>query len=256
LFRAIAVLGLVLSLPLAAAERDICDGKQGPELIRCIESAARLPQNPGREAEPAPGAAKPSREAPAAVTRPSAPPVATIPSPPPEDCTGKAEEALRHCLAAGGRLSPEAVSVTTPSPNLPAGSASGANCDRLSGEALRRCVEAQAQAPQPAAASLAPLQIVPCTGYHAADQPLCLHRNSALAECRNRQKYPDHAVCMRSMMSRAPEPAYADCAKLQARSRTHCEDRNRVYKSCVHDKIGYFHCLSEKLGPDAILTRR
>jgi hypothetical protein len=49
-----------------------------------------------------------------------------------------------------------------------------------------------------------------CTGYHRADQPLCVHRNSAIMECRNRQKYPDLDVCLRSQMARAPTPELAD----------------------------------------------
>jgi hypothetical protein len=128
------------------------------------------------------------------------------------------------------------------------------SCDNKSGEALRRCVEAAARVQAKAAGPAQP-QVIACKGYTAADQPLCVHRNSALAECRNRQKYPDFDVCLRSYMSRAPEPARADCGKLQARARAHCDARNRVYQSCLGDKLGYFACLEKRLGADAVLTR-
>jgi hypothetical protein len=98
--------------------------------------------------------------------------------------------------------------------------------------------------------------VIPCTGYNPADQPLCLHRNTALVECRNRARYPDFDVCLRSHMARAPEPGRADCRNLSTRARNHCEARNQVYAACTGDKLGYFACLEHRLGADAVLTRR
>jgi hypothetical protein len=117
-------------------------------------------------------------------------------------------------------------------------------------------VEAQSKDAGAAGRKSAQPQVIPCTGYTAADQPLCLHRNTAIVECRNRSLYPDPDVCLRSHMARAPQPAHADCGKLQSRLRTHCEARNRVYAACTGDKLGYFACLERQLGSDAVLTRR
>jgi hypothetical protein len=168
---------------------------------------------------------------------------------------------LRHCLAAGGRLAPEAAT-TAAAKGAPASSAThasagarNADCEGKSGEALRICVQAQAKV-LPAARKDASTQVVGCTGYTAADQPLCLHRNTALVECRKTSLYPDMDVCLRSHMARAPEPGRADCSKLAVRARAHCEARNQVYASCLGDKLGYFACLEHRLGADAVLTRR
>jgi hypothetical protein len=153
--------------------------------------------------------------------------------------------------------------MTTAKGTPAAGSAQGhatagardADCEGKSGEALRLCVEAQAKG-LPAARKSTNTQVVSCTGYTAADQPFCLHRNTALVECRKASLYPDMDVCLRSHMARAPEPGRADCGKLAARARTHCEARTQVYASCLGDKLGYFACLEHRLGADAVLTRR
>lgn len=253
----------IAALPAGAlAAGDICEGKTGQELIRCIEAAARTP---GRAQEPPPPAAKPST--PVAKPAPSVPlrvpppepprPVAEPPRPPAEDCTGREGQALRSCLAAGGRLSPEAA-VTGPSatrPNATAGTVGGAEqCDGKSGEEARRCIEqaARAATAQPRAAEP---KVLNCTLYHAADQKLCLHRNTALLECRNRQKYPDQATCVRSLMTTAPEPLRADCARASGSARAQCEARNRVFAACSGDRMGYFDCLEHRLGPDAYAKR-
>jgi hypothetical protein len=248
-----ALLALLMGLlfaPAGAAERDICEGKSGPDLIRCIEAASRAPAQ-----QPAP-AQTPARSASAAAqpkVKVPAPPVREAAAPAAEDCTVKSGEQLRHCLAAGGRLSPSAA-VTSPPPT-PASALHAESCDGKSGEDLRSCVQSAARAQTKPAGPAQP-QVISCKGYTAADQPLCVHRNVAIAECRNRQKYPDYDVCLRSYMSRAPEPARADCSKLQARSRTHCDSRNQVFQSCTGDKLGYFACLEKRLGADAVLTRR
>lgn len=124
------------------------------------------------------------------------------------------------------------------------------------GEMLRACIEARDELARQAARAATEPQTIACTGYTRADQPLCLHRNTAIAACRNRSLYPDFDVCMRSHMASAPEPARADCSALKARAREHCENRNRVYTRCSADKAGYFACLERQLGPDAVLTRR
>ena len=244
-----------------AAQADICENKTGPELIRCIEAAARTADPPRAPAAPA-SPAKPA--AAGAASPPASAPVVQAPRAPAEDCTGRSGEALRHCLAAGGRLAPEAA-ITPAVKGAPAGAAGSgmnadaggrsADCEGKSGEALRLCVEAQAK-DAPAVRKTAHTQVVSCTGYTPADQPFCLHRNTALVECRKASLYPDKDVCLRSHMARAPEPGRADCSKLAARPRAHCEARNQVYASCLGDKLGYFACLEHRLGADAVLTRR
>lgn len=255
------MLGLLLSAYTGfacAAEQDICENRRGQDLIRCIEASARgTPPPPPRASAPAP-------VAPASVPKPGAkapveplPPITALPEPPPfppEDCTGRIEPELRRCLAAGGRLQPSAA-VVPPTPVAPAPTpraTSAESCDGKSGEALRLCIEQTAKSPSQSAAN----RTVPCTGYTAADQPLCVHRNSAIIECQNRKRYPDFDVCMRSHMVRAPQPKAADCRDVPPRAKGHCESRNRVYQSCTSDKIGYFACLERHLGTDAVLTKR
>jgi len=250
--------------PAAAAERDICENRSGQDLIRCIEASARGAPAPPARATPAP----PAQGAPATALKPYAPPAAKapvetlppitpLPEPPPfppEDCTGRVGPELRRCLAAGGRLQPSAA-VVPPAPVAPAPTPAATtpqSCDGKTGEALRLCVEQTAKNPSKFAADRTLL----CGGYTAADQPLCLHRNSAIVECRNRKRYPDFDVCMRSHMIRAPEPKAADCRDVPPRAKGHCESRNRVYQSCTGDKIGYFACLERHLGTDAVLTKR
>jgi hypothetical protein len=243
----------VLAGQASGAERDICENKAGPELIRCIEAAARSGhQPPSRDT----GKVSPA-------SRPASPPIAApvapafvVPPAPVEDCTGRSGETLRRCLAAGGRLNPEAFPATPAAPAAATAAGRAESCEGKSGETLRLCVEARSKDAGVAGSKASQPQAIPCTGYTAADQPLCLHRNSAIVECRNRSLYPDFDVCLRSHMIRAPQPAHADCSKLQARSRTHCEARNRVYASCTSDRMGYFACLERKLGSDAVLTRR
>lgn len=245
------------------AERDICENRTGQDLIRCIEASARgTPAPPARiTTSPAPQAptaipnrssATASAKAPAA-TAPSASVVPELPSFPPEDCTGRVEQDLRRCLAAGGRLQPSAA-IVPPEPVAPPAAPASVqpeSCNGKTGEALRLCIERSAKNPTKPANNT-----VPCTSYHAADQPLCLHRNSAIIECQNRKRYPDFDVCMRSHMTRAPEPKAADCRNASPRAKAHCESRNRVYQSCTGDKIGYFACLERHLGTDAMLTKR
>jgi hypothetical protein len=248
-----------LAPPAGAAERDICEHKAGQELIRCIEAAARSgAPAPAQDGSKASSTAR--RTQPSSVVAPVAP-AREVPRPPAEDCTGRDGDALRRCLAAGGRLNPDAFPAA---PALPAAAATpptttrtrAESCESKSGEALRRCVQAQAQQAGTGAATPSQPQVIPCRGYTAADQPLCLHRNSAIVECRKRTLYPDLDVCLRSQMARAPQPAHADCGKLPARERPHCEARNRVYAACSGDKMGYFACLERQLGSDAVLTRR
>jgi hypothetical protein len=257
--RAAAIAAAIGSQPALAGENDICENKSGPELIRCIEAAARS-GNQGKAAD-APKAQPPaSRPAAPATSRPvqvPAAPVVEAPRAPAEDCTGRSGDALRRCLAAGGRLSPDAAIVTNTAPATPTVVITPAReetCEGKSGELLRLCVEAQSKSAP--AARKSSQEIVACTGYTPADQPLCVHRNTALVECRNKKLYPDFGVCLRSHMIRAPEPGRADCSKLQARARSHCEARNHVYASCNSDKMGYFACLEQRLGADAVLTRR
>ncbi len=257
-----AALAAALASPAAlAAQSDICENKAGADLIRCIEAAARAGE-PGRAPDstrPAPAkppAAGAIRPAPPAAP-PATPPAAEAPRAPAEDCTGRKGEAMRSCLAAGGRLSPEAATIGSAkaSPAFAPVLRSSDSCEGRSGEALRLCIEAQAK-DAPGAHKPAQDQVIACTGYHPADQQLCLHRNTALVECRNKGRYPDYDVCVRSYMVRAPSPQQADCRNLSSRARTHCEARNRVYASCTGDKLGYFTCLEQRLGPDAVLTRR
>ncbi|MGH8666795.1 MAG: hypothetical protein ACREUX_21235 [Burkholderiales bacterium] len=246
-----------LAGPAWSAERDICENKAGPELIRCIEAAAR--SGGPAPSQDAAKAAPTKRSTSSSVVTPVAP-AFVPPRAPAEDCTGRSGEALRRCLAAGGRLNPDAF---PSAPTVPAAAAApttaparAESCEGKSGEALRLCVEAQSKDAGIAAAKPSQPQVIPCSGYTAVDQPLCLHRNSAIVECRKRNLYPDVDVCLRSHMARAPQPARADCGKLQARLRAHCEARNRVYAACSGDKMGYFACLERQLGSDAVLTRR
>lgn len=248
----LAAWALLMTAPTFASERDICEHKSGTELLRCIEASARGPSDAGtraaREGQPAKTANIP------APTAPERAPRATSPSPA-EDCTGRTDEALRRCLASGGRLSPSAAVVDrhmAPGPAAPVSDA----CEGKTGEALRACVEAAAKRATPPGRVLAHPQTLACTGYTLADQPLCVHRNTAIVECRNREKYPDPEVCLRSLMNRAPDPLVADCGKLQGRARAHCEARNRTFQPCTGDKLGYFACLEHRLGADAVLTRR
>jgi hypothetical protein len=253
----IAITSLAAPAWGAEPERDICERKTGPELIRCIEAAARSGGTPPATDAPRPASGRSA--SPHAVAPPSAP-VLEAPRAPVQDCTGRSGEALRRCLAAGGRLDPQALgrapsaSPAMAAPPPAAGRSEG--CDTKSGEALRLCVEAQAKEAAIAARKPSQPQVVPCTGYTSADQPLCVHRNTAIGECRNRSLYPDFDICLRSHMANAPQPMHADCSKLQARSRSHCEARNRVYASCSGDRLGYFACLERHLGSDAVLTRR
>lgn len=256
--RAVALVALVAAclVPSArAAERDICENRSGQDLVRCIEASVRgqtsaPPRSPppdnARSAAPAPPGPMPV----APVTAPPA-----LPSFPAEDCTGRAEQEMRRCLAAGGRLQPSAA-VAPPPQAAPAEAPKSAGapepCDGKTGEDLRACVERTARAPLRNTTD----RTLDCTGYHAADQGLCVHRNTAIAECRNRKQYPDFDVCMRSQMNRAPEPKAADCSRSAPQARGHCEARNRVYKSCVGDRIGYFACLDRHLGTDAVLRKR
>jgi hypothetical protein len=255
---ATALCCLSLGTAAMAAERDICENKSGPELIRCIEAAARgsSPQAPKTAPEAAPGQRVPSA-APGARQTVPAPPAPAPAATPSEDCTGRSGDALRRCLAAGGRLSESAATVgndaAAPAPKAPAIPVQ--SCDAKSGEALRTCIEASARGAKEPAAAAQP-QAIACTGYIAADQSLCVHRNMAIAECRNKRKYPDRDVCLRSLMISAPEPTRADCGLLQARARSHCEARNQVFQACGGDKMGYFACLQRQLGADALLMRR
>jgi len=254
--------------PAPAAERDICEQRTGQDLIRCIEASARgtppppprVTAPPAASVAPVPPAANANRPAAMPATKAQSvmlPPVATIPEPPPfppEDCTGRADQDLRRCLAAGGRLKPSAA-VVPPEPAVPPAAkitAPPESCDGKTGEALRTCIEQSARSPSRMAVN----RLVPCTAYVAADQPLCLHRNSAIIECENRKRYPDFDICMRSHMTRAPEPKSADCRNVAPKAKGHCESRNRVYQSCTSDKIGYFACLERHLGTDAMLSKR
>ncbi len=117
---------------------------------------------------------------------------------------------------------------------------------------MRACIETAARAPVNPDRNRRLVR----TGYTVADQPLCVHRNTAISECTNRKRYPDFDVCMRSQMVRALDPKRADCTKVGARGRGHCESRNRVFEQCLADKIGYFGCLEKHLGTDAVLSRR
>jgi len=259
----VALLALLTPMLAIAAERDICENKAGQELIRCIEAAARATPPPAAapapKSAPTPAPPPPAKSVLAPTSAPlpktQAQPAPAAVRPTPEDCTGKTGEILRRCLAAGGRLSPEAAVVSSQPQQLSTPAVRQESCDGKSGEELRRCIEAAAKAPQASPAVTQP-QVIACTGFTAADQPLCLHRNTALVECRNRQKYPDFDVCLRSFMVSAPQPARADCTTLQARSRTHCENRNQAFQGCLNDKVAYFACLEQKLGADARLTRR
>jgi len=260
----LALLALTIAPAGAHAAADICEGKSGPELIRCIEAAARTPAGKAQDA-PAPPpkqsaqVAKPAPSVPLRVTTPEPPRPVVVepPRPPAEDCTGREGQALRTCLAAGGRLSPQAA-VIAPSParaNAAPGTVGGAEqCDGKSGEEARRCIEQAARAATARPGQTGP-KVLNCTLYHAADQKLCLHRNTALLECRNRQKYPDEATCVRSLMTTAPEPLRADCARGSGAARAQCEARNRVFATCSSDRMGYFDCLEHRLGPDAHAKR-
>lgn len=255
--RALFLAGMLCAGAAGAAERDICENRTGPDLVRCIEASARgTPASTTQPATaPAARAAPPKSAAPATVdARTSPAPVATSPDPhPPEDCTGRSDEALRRCLAAGGRLAPSAAVTPASTRAVPAAPSDAAEaCDGKDADALRRCIENSARSPT----KLDKARLLNCTGYVAADQPLCVHRNASIAECQNRSRYPDFDVCLRSFMTRAPEPKRADCAKLAPRARAHCEGRNRVYERCAADKTGYFACLERHLGTDAVLTRR
>lgn len=238
------------------AEREICEGMSGQQLIRCIEAEAR--------GKPLPPSTKPvagrSVELPRTTASPlAAPRVDDPPAAPAEDCTGRRDDELRRCLAAGGRLQPSAAVVgDAPRTAVHAYAVSPDTCDNKTGEELRRCVEAAAKTAsnRPTAPAATRHETIQCTGYHPADQPLCVHRNAVIAECRNPVKYADFGVCLRSQMMSAPTPGRADCSKLQARSRTHCESRNAAYSACLADKLAYFSCLEHRLGADAVLRRK
>ncbi len=260
IFAAIAA-SSALAGPARGAERDICENKAGRELIRCIEAAARsaAPAS-SASATKAPAGARAQPSTPGSAVTPVAPAV-EAPRAPVEDCTGRSGDALRRCLAAGGRLNPQAYPAeSSAAASAPAAAAASParveSCEDKSGEALRSCVQAQAKEHGNAQHATSLTQVIPCSGYLAADQPLCLHRNSAIIECRKRNLYPDLEVCLRSQMARAPQPGRADCSKLPARLRPQCEARNRVYAACSSDKMGYFACLQRQLGSDAVLTRR
>lgn len=260
-YRAAAALLVMITsvLPATAAAADICENRTGQDLVRCIEASAR-----GTPPPPPVRSAPTSKTAPAAPAAATAKTGATVPLPPlpspapepafaPEDCTGRTDQALRTCLAAGGRLAPSAAVVAPTRTTPPVAVATATEtCEGKSGEALRACIETTARAPVKVDRN----RRLVCTGYTSADQPLCVHRNTAIDECQNRKRYPDMDVCMRSQMTRAPEPKRADCTKVPARARGHCESRNRVYEQCLSDKIGYFACLEKHLGTDAVLSRR
>jgi hypothetical protein len=239
-----SVLGLAVCTLAGAAERDICVGKSGIELIRCIEAAARESSSAPATGDQKPASAQKSR---------GAVPAQRDPAPRAQDCTGLAEAEMRRCLAAGGQLAPSAA-VLAPT-STPTAIARPENCEGESGEKLRQCIEAGARA-QKAKAQKQQTRVLACDRYASADQALCAHRNDTLVECRKAGKYPDFDICVRSYMSRAPEPKTADCSRMQARVRAHCERRNRVFQSCLGDKLGYFACLEHQLGADALLTKR
>ena len=139
-------------------------------------------------------------------------------------------------------------------------------CEKMTGEQLRRCIEASSRA-QPTAPSAAQPIVVPaapggaatvteqpkrlqrldCTKVPQPDQPLCVHRNSALLECGNRGKYPDYNRCLEEIMLRAPNPNIADCGRLPERQRAGCIKHNKVYAVCRDDKMNYFACLETQL---------
>lgn len=241
----VAAWALLMVAPISASERDICENKSGTELLRCIEASARGASEP---------ATRPAREGQPAATVSERAPRSTSPAAVAGDCTGRTGDELRRCLAAGGRLSPSAAVAdrnTAPVPVAPASD----GCEGKTGDALRTCVEESAKRATATKRGVALPQTLVCTGYTVADQPLCVHRNTAIIECRKREKYPDHDVCLRSLMSRAPDPLVADCGKLQGRARAHCEARNRAFQPCTGDKLGYFACLEHRLGADAVLTR-
>jgi len=233
--------GLLACGPAAAA--DICPGLSGPALIQCIEASARKQTEKPAPAAPASPAKAVSPVTPAMPARASAQSA--------EDCTGRDGEILRKCLAAGGRLAPQAARPGPTQPQ-PAAAATPGSCDNLTGEALRACVQTQAKA---APSGPRKLGMLDCPLYHRADLQLCHHRNLALIECAKRAKYPDPDICLRSMMANAPTPDTADCAKLAGAARAHCEARNRVLPACRTDRMAYFDCLDQKLGPEALLKR-
>lgn len=232
---AVCALAALASGPVRAAE-EICQGRSGTDLIRCIEAAARTPP----ASQPAPQA--PGGGAPAPAARVAAPSA----DPPPEDCTGRSGQALRRCLAAGGRLRPEAAMPGGASPERPGPStdASG-NCEALKGEALRACVARAAAGTGRPDPQTSP---VDCTALLREDQALCIHRNQTLNECRDRKRYPDERLCLRSFASGAPIPAAADCRGLPAARRPACEARNRANVACASQGLSYFACLERRLG--------
>jgi hypothetical protein len=234
------------SPPVRRAGKPITPGAERPAAARKAIPA---------EADPAARTAPPSGRPGAHGGKSSA--VAGTPTSsarPPQDCSGRSGEALRHCLAAGGRLAPALAGGATTAPARSA-AVPDEPCEGKSGEALRQCIELRSKREADARA-VTPSQVIACTGYAAADQPLCVHRNSAIVECRNRRLYPDFDVCFRSQMANAPEPPRAECGKLPERARAHCEARNRVFSACTGDRLGYFACLERQLGPDAVITRR
>lgn len=243
------------SLASAAApvSGEICEGRSGAELIRCIEAAART--------APAQGAPAPSRPEPPAPPgdRASAASRSSTTAPPqgvPEDCTGRTGSALRSCLAAGGRLRPEAAQPGPAGTSAPQGDTASVNadCDALTGEALRACVAGTAAA-SAGRGDLA-TRAIDCTALLVADQALCVHRNQSLNACRDRKRYPDEALCLRSFMASAPTPAAADCRALPAAQRPACEARNRASAACAGEGQGYFACLDRRLGADRYVRWR
>jgi hypothetical protein len=92
------------------------------------------------------------------------------------------------------------------------------------------------------------LQRLNCTKVPQPDQPLCVHRNSALAECGIRGRYPDYDKCLEDIMSRAPNPVIAYCAALPESQKAICTRRNKVYAACKDNKLSYFACLEQRMG--------
>jgi hypothetical protein len=92
------------------------------------------------------------------------------------------------------------------------------------------------------------LQRLNCTKVPQPDQPLCVHRNTALIECGTRGRYPDYDKCLEDIMSRAPNPVTADCAALPESQKAICMRRNKVYAACKDNKLSYFACLEQRMG--------
>ena len=127
-------------------------------------------------------------------------------------------------------------------------------CAGLTGDQLDLCVR-NITLPQlvpnigPGETTPDPAQPINCVGALREDESLCISRNEVILFCRNKNKHPDFEQCASSLLMTQPKPPVANCARVAAAQRKHCELRNKVFGECTSDPLRYFICLTEKMNP-------